>query len=377
MLVGTSDNESNGDDDEEEADSVTHRSTIQEVLHFAFTFCSLSFDYVKDQIIYGLTQATDKVKKLKILLTPDLTTTFLNNPVDPVSGSSGQWDAKELCFMKSNNWVPKSHSKNQPKRLPFQFNDPACKSFFTDEYLFSTAKKVNLPTGLFSPNSVILKDSENKSCNYEFWGRQGTLDSEITCYLLEFNKERVANVKELLNELGVNKQHKSSLEKIKKNLECIDHFNMLALQSNHRTKSWAIQTCVKARWDLRSSVMTHFSGDESIKESLLYSGFLSDELFGPLPKTITDLKPNSCSGNTAHLVVKSHTTTPKRQIPHSTPPTKRAKFATGRGNHPTDWSNQPKSSYAQGYGNRSSESVFHRGGKNNRKPRGRGKRGSK
>ena len=184
LIIGTSDNESNVDDEEEEVDSVAQRSTIQEVLMFAFTFCSIKFDYVKDQIIYGLAQAKDKVKKLKILLTPDLTTTFLNNPIDSVSGSSGKWDTKELSFMKTNNWVPKSHSKKQPKRLPFQFNDPACKAFFTDDYLFSTGKKITLPTGLFSPNSVLIKDSEKKSCNYEYWDRQGTLDSEITCYLL-------------------------------------------------------------------------------------------------------------------------------------------------------------------------------------------------
>ena len=155
---------------------------------FAFTFCSAKFDYVKDQILYGLTQAKDKVKKLKILLTPQLETTFLHNPKDSESNSNGKWDTKELSFNKTNNWVPKSHSKKQPKRLPFQFNDPACKAFFTDDYLFSTGKKIILPTGLFSPNSVLIKESENKFYNYEFWGRQGTLDSEITCYLLEYNK---------------------------------------------------------------------------------------------------------------------------------------------------------------------------------------------
>ena len=375
LILGAYDNDSEVDE-EEEVDSASQKSTIQEVLSFAFNFCNDKFDFVKDQILYGLTQAKDKVKKLKILLTPQLEPTFLHNPKDSESNSIETWDPKELTFNKTNNWVPKSHSKKQPKRLPYQFNDPSCKAFFTEDYLFSIGKKIPLPTGLFSPNSVLIKDSENKSCNYEFWGRQGILDSEISFFLLDFNKERIANVNELLNDLVVNKQNKSTLDKIKRNMECIDHFNTLALQSNHRTKTWAIQTCVKARWELRSYVMSHFTGDESMKESLMYSGFLSDELFGPLPKTVTEAKLNSCTGKAAHLVAKSTNT--KRQIPTPTPPPKRAKYSQGKGNPAPDWVSPSTSSYAQGaYGNRNSESVFHRGGKNIRKPRGRGKRGSK
>ena len=383
LIIGDSDNESYVDDEEEEAETVSQRSTIQEVLLFAFTFCSVKFEYVKDQILYGLSQAKDKVKKLKILLTPQLETTFLHNPKDSESNANVKWDSKELTFNKTNNWVPKSHSKKQPKRLPFQFNDPACKAFFTDDYLFSSGKKITLPTGVFSPNSVLIKESENKSCNYEFWGRQGTLDSEITCYLLEFNKERIANVNDLLNELVINKQNKPTIDKIKKNMECIDHFNTLALQSNHRTKSWAIQTCVKARWELRSFVLSHFTGDDTIKENLLYSGFLSEELFGPLPKSLTESKPDSCTGKAAHLVSKFKpnnwgNNSNKRQTSNTNPPAKRSKFHD-KPNYSGDWGNTSKSSYEQGPygGSRNSEGVFYRGGKNNRKPRGRGKRGSK
>ena len=129
LIIGGSDNESLLDEDEE-VENVSQRSTIQEVLLFAFTFCAVKFEYVKDQILYGLTQAKDKVKKLKILLTPQLETTFLHNPKDSESNTNGKWDTKELSFNKTNNWVPKSQSKKQPKRLPFQFNDPACKAFF-------------------------------------------------------------------------------------------------------------------------------------------------------------------------------------------------------------------------------------------------------
>ena len=124
--------------------------------------------------------------------------------------------------------------------------------------------------------------------------------------------------------------------------------------------------------------MDHFVGDDTIKESLMYSGFLSDELFGPLHKSLTESKPNSCSGKSAHLVAKSKPNPNKRHIPSYNPPPKRSKYSLDKANFSGDWGNHSKSAYDQGpYGSRKPEGVFHRGGKNNRKPRGRGKRGSK
>ena len=59
LIIGGSDNESFADEDEEEeeADTGSQRSTIQEVLLFAFNFCAEKFDYVKDQILYGLSHS--------------------------------------------------------------------------------------------------------------------------------------------------------------------------------------------------------------------------------------------------------------------------------------------------------------------------------
>ena len=117
-----------------------------------------------------------------------------------------------------------------------------------------------------------------------FWGRQGALDSEITCYLLEFNKERIDNVIELLNDLSRNNQNKTTIDQNKNNMECIDHFNTLALQLNHRTKSWAIQTCVKSRWKLRSF------GYESFYRSGRRQG--KSNVFRVLAEELLDLFPN-------------------------------------------------------------------------------------
>ena len=105
------------------------------------------------------------------------------------------------------------------------------------------------------------------------WGRQGALDSEITCYLLEFNKERIANVIELLHDLSINNQNKATIDQIKNNMEGIDHFKTLALQLNHRTKSWAIQTCVKSRWELGSFGYESFFRSGRRRVNLMYSGF--------------------------------------------------------------------------------------------------------
>ena len=36
-------------------------------------------------------------------------------------------------------------AKNNQKDSPFQFNDPACKAFFTDDYLFPQGRKLFYP----------------------------------------------------------------------------------------------------------------------------------------------------------------------------------------------------------------------------------------
>ena len=67
-----------------------------------------------------------------------------------------------------------------------------------------------------------------------FWGRQGALDSEITCYLLEFNKERIDNVIELLNDLSRNNQNKTT---IKTKLQPKQNYNLNKLTTKTKQHS--------------------------------------------------------------------------------------------------------------------------------------------
>ena len=68
LIIGGSDLESLVDEEEEEEEADSgQKSTIQEVLLFAFKFCADKFDYVRDNIIYGLKQSGEKVKKTKNL----------------------------------------------------------------------------------------------------------------------------------------------------------------------------------------------------------------------------------------------------------------------------------------------------------------------
>ena len=267
--------------------------------------------------MYSLDPAQDKPDKLSLVIEPKLKPTFLNNPVDE-NGAPTKWDSKELSFTKASLWAPKSLSKTMPKRLPIHISDPATKPFFSDEYFFTTTKRISLPTGVFSPASVLLNSSEERSCSQEFWGRQGVIDSEITCQLLEFTQDRLAEIEYTLNSIKFQADIKPSMDKVRKSISVLTNFNKLALQSNYRQRNWSIQSCVKARQDLRTYVLSHYKGDDTVREHLLYSGFMSEDLFGPLPEHIAKPNPNSCGNRIAHMVgsAQSSYQSNKRQMPN-------------------------------------------------------------
>ena len=365
VLIIHSDSESLTNDD----DCDLPNATIQDVFSLGHEINSTRFDCVKPNIIYSLDHSNDSFKKLKFVVSPNLDKTFLHSPQGPEPDTIGTWDPEEFSSAKKYKWVPKAFSERQPKRVPFTIKDKTFNDFFKDEYLAAPNKKLSLPTGIFSPNTVTI--AEPKTHCYEYWGRQGTLDAEITSNMLEFNRDLIKNVSELVHGLGVSKQNKPSLDQIKKQLDSIANFNTLALQSNYRSKSFAIQSCVKAKWDLRATVLDKFDGEESTREALMLSSFSSDKLFGPVPKAITDLKPNTCAGKSALLTSKVKFNSTKRQKSFVNPPSKRGKPSYDRNNF------FDRGGIQRGqYGSRNSESVFHRGAKNYRKQR-RGKgRGS-
>ena len=327
--------------------------------------------------MYSLDPAQDKPDKLSLVLEPKLKPTFLYNPVD-VNGAPTKWDPKELSFTKASLWAPKSFSKTMPKRLPIHINDPVTKSFFSEDQFFTTSKKISLPTGVFSPASVLLNNSEEKSCSQEFWGRQGVIDAEITCQLLEFSQDRLGEIEQTLNSLTFQTETKSSMDKVRRSISLLSNLNKLALQSNYRQRSWSIQSCVKASQDLRSYVLNFYKGDDTTREYLLHSGFLSEDLFGPLPEHIAKPNPNSCSNRVAHMVgsAQSSSQSNKRQMPN------RQSSSSKRGKTPVqkpfvDWAKDSKVESPFGKDSARSQRDFARGGKNFRKQRGRGKRGSR
>ena len=101
-----------------------------------------------------------------------------------------------------------------------------------------------MPTSIFSPNSAINTDASIHL--FEYWGREGLLDSEITHNILELNKDMVGSNLNVLKSIDLTdlEDAKEKLDILKSNMQNIFNFNGLAVQSNYRSKTFHILTNV-------------------------------------------------------------------------------------------------------------------------------------
>ena len=247
-----------------------------------------------------------------------------------------------------------------------------------------SSRKFALPTGIFSPNSTSVDTKMNL---FEYWGRQGTLDCEITHNILDLCADMTASVLNVIKELDLSQDGaQNTLEGVKINLENILNFNTLACQSNYRSKSFAILTCVNAKLELRSLILDKYDGDADIIEKLKHSNLFTNTVFGPIPKELY-ITGNSCSYRKAPLQAKNRGGKGygKRVASNLGSQNKRGKFDFNNNAQVRRQSDYNKSNYNnQGnYNNQAnfesryaSHSLFPRGGQRGAKQRG-GKRGFK
>ena len=357
-------------------------SSIQDVFAKAKEHFGLKFTSAKQKIKYGLDIVDKSMKNIKFLVKPDLQDSYLKNPKGTDTDPIGLWGVNDLIFKHKNHWVPEAHAKEHPRRVPFKFLDSDSEKFFVEKHLITPGKKFNLPTSIFSPNSVVINDT--KMHDFEYWGRQGVLDNEITQNMLDLNFDMVLGVSNVLKSLDLNAPEASvTLNAVVENLQNVLNFNTLSRQSNYRCKTFAILTCVKAKSELRSMVLNRYEDDANIKEMLMCSSFFSDNLFGPLPKSLTEVQPN-CSGRKALLSSKFNSNPVKRKPHQVNSQSKRGKFDWNRGNYNNNNFND-KSNYNNGGSHTknntqetryATSSLFPRGAQQSYRSRG-GRRGSK
>ena len=314
---------------------------------------------------------------LTFLVKPDLDDTWLAHPQGSDCDPIGTWLPKKLNFSSKNNWVPEAFAKQQPKRVPFKFTDTECEEFFEEIFLFRPNTKIPLPTGIFSPNSNTVSDKNLHL--FEYWGRQGVLDCEVTHNMLDLNNDMLLGIHNVIRELDLSSpEAKNTLDGVKNNVENIIHFNTLATQSNYRSKTFAIQTNVKAKSELRSIILEKYEGDEDVIEKLSCSSFFTNSLFGPIPKAMTNPQ-TSCSGRKALLQAKKFKAQTKRKGQVNYSQAKRGRFDFNKNRNNFNYVNK-FDSYNDNFNRYESKyatnSLFPKGGQRGAKIK-RGKRGSK
>ena len=293
--------------DEEDIDTESHIdvdacATLQDVFRKTHGYFAKKFCTVEKTIKWQLNLSNDAAKRFKLRIETDLAETWLGKPKASVNESVGTWGSSDLSFKLKGKWVPEQFIKNHPSRIPFNFDNSEDEEYFHDKFDFTSGKKIQLPTCIFSPNSTMNTDSSLHL--FEYWGRMGLLDSEITHNILDLNKDMIASNLNVLNDIDVDdgKNVKEMLNVVISNMENILNFNGLAVQSNYRAKSFLILSTVKAKFDLRSQVLDKFEGDDNLIEKLQYSNFYTKSLFGPVSEELYN-KPG-CSNRRAPLQAK-------------------------------------------------------------------------
>ena len=129
-----------------------------------------------------------------------------------------------------------------------------------------------------------IPDSEDPM--FEYWGRQCTLDCQITNELLIVEADITNSISELVNKLNISDDNSDTINDIKHSVNLLLDTNKMATASNFRAKSLAISASCKAKLNMRDSLLSKVKGDGFIKNALRGSCFMNEDIFGPIPENI-------------------------------------------------------------------------------------------
>ena len=271
---------------------------MKDILMSIFKYFGKAFSISKLKIIHGFENLTRSSNDIKLAVNTDLDCTWLKAPTPVSSDTIGTWPKKDLVFLSKNNWVHEDFTKMIPRQLPIKIVSDEADKFFAKKFI-ATPGKISLPSQVFTQDTFSMPKSDTHF--YEYFGRQGTLECEITHNLLDLTDDMIKALVAKFDTLDLNNQDSEKIKVIKDTFFNLANVNRLAIQSNYRCKTFSIVSCVKAKTELRDSVLNKFKGSNSTKEALRGSSFFTDSLFGPLPTTLTD-NLNSCSGRSSAVL---------------------------------------------------------------------------
>ena len=148
-------------------------------------------------------------------------------------------------------------------------------------------KDVKISSVHFKKDRFKLPSSDDPK--FEFWGRKGVLDCQITHELLNLESNIIKSMTGLLDSLEVTEENAATHKAIGDKSNLFINVNGLALQSNFRALSWGATTSCKAKLNIRDCILQKTAGDSVVSEALRGSCFLNEGIFGPIPQDTQEL----------------------------------------------------------------------------------------
>ena len=266
------------------------------------------------QSIHGIvSRAGSQLVKLVLQDWSDIEHTWLVDLETSEVVCNTAWTTDQLAKMNTSPYMPSLNSAIPfPRRLNVKFPSKSLEDYFEAGMIGSkSAKGIKIPSVHFMKDKFKLPPSDDPK--FEFWGRKGVLDYQITHELLTLESNLIKSMTDLLDSLEVTTQNVDTHTAIKNKFNLFFNVNGLALQSNFRARSWAATTSCKAKLNMRDVILQKTAGDSVVSEALRGSCFLNEGIFGPIPQDTQELVNAFPSRDEERLsFVSSGTLTKKR-----------------------------------------------------------------
>ena len=198
-----------------------------------------------------------------------------------------------------------------PKRIPVSFPSKIEENYFTAQNFTKSGAKIAVPSLIFGADSMTLPNSEDPM--FEFWGRQCTLECQITNELLVLESNISNSISDLLDSLDISENNVDTINDLKHSVSLLLDTNQMARASNFRAKSWSITSSCKAKLNIRDTLLSKVKGEGYIKNALRGSCFMNEDIFGPMPENVQSKIDSFSNRSDAKLTPKrTGETNPRR-----------------------------------------------------------------
>ena len=235
----------------------------------------------------------------------DLKHTYLHDLEQCDLSKDSHWIKDNLDKLSKYPYFPNLDKKlTFPKRLSLQFPSRLEENYFTAPHFAKSNTKITVPSLIFGVDSMKLPISDNPL--FEYFGRQSTLECQVTNELLNLESDITNTISELLDRLNISEDNAETIVEIKESLGLLQDANKLAKASNFRAKSFSITSSCKAKLNMRDALLNKVKGEDYIKNALRGSCFLNEDIFGPIPQKVQEKIDSFSNRSDSKLTQKSN-----------------------------------------------------------------------